>query len=254
MDRLPSRRTNALNWPSLVVDLQRRLGFASPRQVLSAASKEIFPGRIAVVSSFGAESAVLLHMVAGIDPATPVLFVDTGQHFNETLEYRDRLIDHLGLKDVRSVGPSADEMARLDADLSRAVWDPDGCCAFRKIAPLERALAGFDAWVTGRKRFQAATRLDLPAFEHDGSHVKVNPLASWTLMDVADYVAIHQLPAHPLVSQGYTSIGCAPCTSIVGAGESQRAGRWRGIAKTECGIHRSRPSLRDTQVRALHAR
>jgi phosphoadenosine phosphosulfate reductase len=224
---------------SLAVDLQHQLGFAPPRQVLSAALKEIFPGRIAVVSSFGAESSVLLHLVAGIDAGTPVLFVDTGRHFTETLEYRARLIEHLGLTDVRSVGPSAEEVARLDADLSRAVWDPDGCCAFRKIAPLERALAGFEAWVTGRKRFQASTRLDLPVFEHDGAHVKVNPLASWTLSDIVDYVAVHRLPPHPLVSRGYASIGCAPCTSMVETGEDQRAGRWRGSEKTECGIHRS---------------
>jgi phosphoadenosine phosphosulfate reductase len=223
---------------SLAVDLQRRLGFAPPGQVLSAALTQIFPSRVAVVSSFGAESAVLLHLVAEIDAATPVLFVDTGRHFPETLQHRDRLVRYLGLKDVRSIGPSVDEVARLDADLGRAAWDPDGCCAFRKIAPLERALAEFDAWVTGRKRFQAATRLDLPVFEHDGTHVKVNPLASWTLTDIADYAARHRLPTHPLVSQGYASIGCAPCTSIVRAGESQRAGRWRGSAKTECGIHR----------------
>jgi phosphoadenosine phosphosulfate reductase len=224
---------------SLSVDLQRRFGFAPPRQVLSAALTRIFPNRIAVVSSFGAESAVLLHLVAEIDAATPVLFVDTGRHFAETLQYRNRLIEYLGLKDVRSIGPSAEEVARLDADLSRATWDPDGCCAFRKIAPLERALAGFDAWVTGRKRFQATTRFDLPVFEHDGTHVKLNPLASWTFTDIAGYVARHRLPTHPLVSQGYASIGCAPCTSIVDAGESQRAGRWRGSTKTECGIHRS---------------
>jgi phosphoadenosine phosphosulfate reductase len=231
---------------SLAIDLQRRLGFAPPRQVLSATLTEIFPSRIAVVSSFGAESAVLLHMVAGIDVTTPVLFVDTGRHFTQTLQYRDRLIEQLGLRDVRSVGPSADEVARLDADLVRAAWDPDGCCAFRKIAPLERALAGFDAWVTGRKRFQATTRLDLPVFEHDGTHVKVNPLASWTLADIADYVTVHRLLPHPLVSQGYSSIGCAPCTSIVGACESQRAGRWRGTEKIECGIHRS-PSFQPAE-------
>jgi phosphoadenosine phosphosulfate reductase len=240
MDCLPGRPTSALNRPSHVFELQRHLGFAPPRQVLSAALQEIFPGRIAVVSSFGAESAVLLHLVAGIDAATPVLFVDTGRHFIETLQYRDRLTDHLGLKDVRSIGPSIGDVARLDSELSRAVWDPDGCCAFRKIAPLESALAGFDAWITGRKRFQAATRFDLPVFEHDGMHVKVNPLASWTVKDIADYVAVHRLPPHPLVAQGYASIGCAPCTSIVGFGEGQRAGRWRGLAKTECGIHRPR--------------
>ena len=224
---------------SLVRDLQNRLGNASPDQILSTALKTVFPARIAVVSSFGAESAVLLHMIARIDAATPILFVDTGRHFVETLEYRDHLTAHLGLKDVRSVGPSLEEVARLDADLSRAVWDPDGCCAFRKVAPLERALAAFEAWVTGRKRFQASTRADLSAFEVDGNHVKVNPLASWTADDIAAYSFAHELPTHPLVAEGYTSIGCAPCTSIVQPGEDPRAGRWRGFEKTECGIHRS---------------
>jgi phosphoadenosine phosphosulfate reductase len=223
---------------SFVAALQRRLGYAPPRQILSAALTDLFPGRIAVVSSFGAESAVLLHLVAGIDPATPVLFVDTGRHFAETLNYRDRLVGHLGLTGLRTVGPTAAEAARLDADLSRAVWDPDGCCAFRKVAPLERALEGFDAWITGRKRFQAATRFDLPVVERDGAHIKVNPLASWSAADVADYVRAHDLPAHPLLAQGYRSIGCAPCTSIVAPGEDPRAGRWRGFDKTECGIHR----------------
>jgi phosphoadenosine phosphosulfate reductase len=222
----------------LATDLQRRLGYAPPAQVLSVALKEVFPGRIAVVSSFGAESAALLHLVAAIDPATPVLFVDTGRHFTETLDYRDRLVAQLGLKGVRSIGPSAEEVASLDADHSRAVWDPDGCCAFRKVAPLERALLDFDAWITGRKRFQAATRFDLPVFEFDGAHVKMNPLASWTAADIANYVAAHRLPPHPLVAQGYRSIGCAPCTSIVQPGEDPRAGRWRGFEKTECGIHR----------------
>jgi phosphoadenosine phosphosulfate reductase len=222
----------------VIFDLQRRLGYAPPSQVLAATLRDIFPGRVAVVSSFGAESAVLLHQVAAIDATTPVLFVDTGRHFPETIDYRDRLIAHLGLSGVRSVGPSAEEVARLDADLSRATWDPDGCCAFRKIAPLRRALSGVDAWISGRKRFQASTRLDLPVFEVDGDHVKVNPLASWSEADVAAYVARHGLPAHPLVAQGYLSIGCAPCTSIVAPGEDPRAGRWRGFDKTECGIHR----------------
>jgi phosphoadenosine phosphosulfate reductase len=226
----------------VIFDLQRRLGYAPPSHVLAATLRDIFPGRIAVVSSFGAESAVLLHQVAAIDPATPVLFVDTGRHFPETIDYRDRLIAHLGLSGVRSVGPSAEEVARLDADLSRATWDPDGCCAFRKIEPLSRALAGFDAWISGRKRFQARTRLDLPVFEIDGEHVKVNPLASWSEGDVAAYVARYRLPPHPLVAQGYLSIGCAPCTSIVAPGEDPRAGRWRGFDKTECGIHRSTSS------------
>jgi phosphoadenosine phosphosulfate reductase len=221
-----------------VGELQRRLGYAPPEQLLSAAIRDLFPGRIAIVSSFGAESAVLLHMVAQVDPATPVLFIDTGRHFVETLQYRDRLAAHLGLRDVRSIGPTADEIVRLDPDFSRAVWDPDGCCAFRKAAPLQRALRDFDAWVSGRKRFQSASRFDLTAFEADDTHVKVNPLASWSAADLAAYVATHRLPPHPLVAQGFSSIGCAACTSAVEAGEAQRAGRWRGFEKTECGIHR----------------
>ena len=222
---------------NVVAELQRRLGYAPPAQVLSAALHELFPGRVAVVSSFGAESAALLHMVAAIDPATPVLFIDTGRHFVETLADRDRLAAALGLRDVRTVGPTAEEVARLDGDLSRATWDPDGCCAFRKIAPLERALQGFDAWITGRKRFQAATRLDLPVFERDAARVKINPLASWSAADIAGYVATHRLPPHPLVAQGFQSIGCAPCTSAVRPGEDARAGRWRAVDKVECGIH-----------------
>ncbi|MBN9089193.1 MAG: phosphoadenylyl-sulfate reductase [Reyranella sp.] len=219
------------------IDLQHRLGLAPPATVLAAALRELFPGRIAVVSSFGSESAVLLHHVAAIDPATPVLFIDTGRHFDETLEYRDRLSAHLGLTDVRAIGPTVEEVARLDADATRAVWDPDGCCAFRKTAPLRRALAGFDAWITGRKRFQGSTRVDLPVFEADPPHIKVNPLARWSSADITAYRAEHRLPAHPLVAQGFASIGCAPCTSAVRPGEDARAGRWRGFDKTECGIH-----------------
>jgi len=224
--------------PDLVVDLESRLAESLVTQALQIALKEIFPGRIAVVSSFGAESAVLLHMVAVIDAATPVLFIDTGRHFGETLEYRDRLIGHLGLKDVRSIGPSAEEAATLDADFNRATWDPDGCCAFRKVRPLERALAGFDAWITGRKRFQGATRSGLPIVEFDGTHVKVNPLANWSAAGIEAYIAGHQLPVHPLVALGYRSISCASCSSISRPGEDPRAARWRGFNKTECGIHR----------------
>jgi phosphoadenosine phosphosulfate reductase len=223
-------------------DLQRRLGYGGPTKVLTAALRDLFPGRIAVVSSFGAESAVLLHLIAAIDRTTPVLFIDTGRHFVETLQYRDRLTAHLGLSDVRSVGPTAEEVARLDGDATRAMWDPDGCCAFRKTQPLQRALAGFDAWITGRKRFQATTRFDLPVFEADPPHIKINPLASWSTADLIAYVAEHRLPPHPLVAEGFASIGCAPCTSALRPGEEARAGRWRGFDKTECGIHQQRPT------------
>ena len=220
-----------------VESLQEQLGDAPADRLLPAVLRELFPGRAAVVSSFGAESAVLLHLVAAIDPATPVLFIDTGRHFLETLDYRDRLARHLGLRDVRSIGPTAEEVARLDADSSRATWDPDGCCAFRKTAPLQRALGGFDAWISGRKSFQAATRSELPAFEADGAHIKINPLSRWSAAELAAYATEHRLPRHPLVAQGYASIGCAPCTSVVRPGEDPRAGRWRDLEKIECGIH-----------------
>ena len=218
--------------------LQHRHGDASADDILTIALRQAFPGRIAVVSSFGAESAVLLHLVAGIDPSTPVLFIDTGRHFPETLAYRDALAARLGLQDVRSIGPSATDIAKLDPDTTRAAWDPDGCCAFRKVAPLARALVPFDAWISGRKRFQASTRAELPAFETDGARIKVNPLARWDAAQLADYAAAHELPPHPLVARGYLSIGCAPCTSPVFGDEDPRAGRWQGLEKTECGIHR----------------
>jgi phosphoadenosine phosphosulfate reductase len=200
-----------------------------------------FPGRIALVSSFGAESAVLLHMVASIDRATPVIFLDTGKLFPETLRYRDALCARLSLTDLRSVAPDAGRLARTDAQGRLWETDPDLCCWQRKVEPLDEALGGFAAWITGRKRNQAALRRALPLVE-DGpdGRVKVNPLAGWDQDDIAAYFAAHDLPRHPLESQGYRSIGCAPCTRPVRAGEDPRAGRWAGREKTECGIHLAR--------------
>ncbi len=198
-------------------------------------------GEVAVVSSFGAESAVLLHLVAMVAPATPVLFLDTGKHFAETLAYRDALVARLGLRGVITLTPEAAVLGASDANGLRWSYDPDGCCAIRKVAPLARALAGFDATLTGRKAFQASTRAGLPRFEIDSSdragRLKINPLADWDAARLAAHMAQHDLPAHPLVAQGYPSIGCSPCTSRVAAGEDPRAGRWRGWDKTECGIH-----------------
>jgi phosphoadenosine phosphosulfate reductase len=196
-----------------------------------------YAGRTALVASFGAESAVLLHLVAGIDRATPVLFLDTGKLFPETLAYRDRLIARLGLADVRSIRPDAAAIAAADpaGDLWRR--DPDRCCALRKVEPLARALAGFDVWITGRKRYQGGLRRELPQVERVDGRIKLNPLAAWSEQEVDDYFARHALPRHPLEAEGYRSIGCAPCTSPVGKDEDERAGRWRGSEKTECGIH-----------------
>lgn len=218
--------------------LAERLGDL-PATALIAAVADEFRGRIALVSSFGADSAVLLHLVAEADPALPVLFLDTGKLFAETLEYRDRLARRLGLRDLRILRPDPVELGA--GDPSGWLWtaDPDGCCALRKAAPLERALAGFEVWISGRKRHQAATRAALPVVEHDESgRLKVNPLAAWSSEALEAYRAAHDLPAHPLVAEGYPSIGCQPCTSRVLPGEDPRAGRWRGRGKTECGIHR----------------
>ncbi|NIJ64852.1 phosphoadenosine phosphosulfate reductase [Sphingomonas leidyi] len=194
-------------------------------------------GDAALVSSFGAESAALLHLVAQADPNTPVIFLDTGKHFPETLAYRDQLAAHLGLNDLRIVAPDAEAIEKRDSTGLRWSYDPDGCCEIRKVIPLERALAGFDTSITGRKAFQASTRNALPRFELDGDRLKFNPLATWTKTDIEAWFERHDLPRHPLEAQGYLSIGCAPCTSVVKAGEDPRSGRWRGWDKTECGIH-----------------
>lgn len=196
-----------------------------------------FPGRIAVVSSFGAESAVLLHMLAQVDPSVPVIFLDTGKLFAETLGYREHLIARLGLTDVRSVSPDADRLSEHDPDGLLHRSDPDRCCLIRKVEPLERALSGIQAWVTGRKRFQGGVRADLPTLEPADWRLKINPLAPWSREAVTSYLDRHGLPRHPLEAQGYLSIGCAPCTSPTAPGGGVRDGRWAGLDKTECGIH-----------------
>lgn len=207
------------------------------RAVLRLAIQDLFPGRIALVSSFGADSAVLLHMIAGVDKATPVIFVDTGHLFPETQAYRDTLVGHLGLTNVQSVAPSAEDLATYDAESFLWNSDPDLCCEVRKVRPLGRAIEGFEAWITGRKRFQSDTRAALPLFEAEGARTKINPLAGWDASRLLKYLDEHDLPRHHLVAKGYPSIGCIPCTSAVRPGEDARAGRWRGKGKTECGIH-----------------
>lgn len=198
-------------------------------------------GDLATVSSFGAESAVLLHLVAQVDPSLPVLFLATGKHFPETLAYRDALVDRLGLTGLRNLVPDPATLAAKDETGLRWSYDPDGCCEIRKVVPLAGALAGYDATITGRKAFQSSTRANLPRFEVDSSdaqgRLKINPLIDWSGEDIQAYFEEHDLPRHPLVAEGYPSIGCAPCTSKVAPGEDPRSGRWKGWDKTECGIH-----------------
>jgi phosphoadenosine phosphosulfate reductase len=206
-------------------------------RLLRLAIEDLFPGRIALVASFGADSAVMLHMISQIDTATPVLFLDTLHLFPETLAYRDTLVERLGLTNVITLKPDAETLAKEDPDKFLWSTDPDRCCAIRKVEPLAKALKGYDAWITGRKRFQAATRSALPLFESDGERIKLNPIATWTQADIEAYFKAHALPPHPLVAKNYFSIGCIPCTSPVRPGEDPRAGRWRGRGKTECGVH-----------------
>ncbi len=217
--------------------LDASYGGLPAKDVVALAVEELFPARIALVSSFGAESVVLLHILAEIDPHVPVLFLDTGRLFPETLEYRAKLTERLGLRDVRSIGPEEDRLAALDP--LRALWmtNTDLCCRIRKVEPLARGLKGFDAWFTGRKRFQSRGRSSLRLFEADGQRIKVNPLADWSAADLTAYARERDLPPHPLVAKGYPSIGCVPCTDRVLPGEDARAGRWRGLDKIECGIH-----------------
>lgn len=217
--------------------LMRRAAAGDAMGLLEAAICGEFRGRIAAVSAFGTESAVLLAMIAEIDRATPVLFLDTGRHFPETLDYRARLTEALGLSDVRVIAPAAEAVARTDPGGELWFFDPDACCGLRKIVPLGTALDPFAAWISGRKRFQGGARAALPMVEAAGGRVKLNPLAAYTPDQLAAEFARRNLPAHPLRAAGYPSIGCAPCTRPADPA-NPRAGRWAGRGKTECGIHR----------------
>ena len=217
--------------------LNRRFADGGTRAMLAAVLAESAGRRVGVVSSFGAGSVVLLHMIAGVDPSLPVLFVDTGKLFAETLAYRDAIVARLGLTDVRTA--AAGDAMIAAADPHGALWQADkaACCALRKVAPFADLIAPFDIWISGRKRYQGGARGQIPLFEADGPRLKVNPLAHWTSGDIEVYRAAFDLPQHPLLARGYRSIGCEPCTTPVAEGEDERAGRWRGSGKTECGIH-----------------
>jgi phosphoadenosine phosphosulfate reductase len=218
-------------------ELDRALGDASPAEVIAAALQTVGRVHLAVVSSFGTESAALLKVMADVDPAIPVVFLDTGWLFEETLAYRDTLIATLGLRDVRSIKPLEETLSRQDPD--RELWfsDPDACCRIRKVEPLARALAPFSAWINGRKRFQGGLRADIPVVEQDGVRLKFNPFANVSREAIEAIYALAKLPPHPLAASGFLSVGCMPCTSRTSPDEDARAGRWRGRAKTECGIH-----------------
>ena len=220
-----------------LAELRARYGHLDGADLLGPIVNEVFPGRIALVTSFGAESAVLLDVVAEVDPGLPVLFLETGKHFAETLIYRDRLAEQLGLTDVRSVQPDPTELVSEDPDGELNRHDPDACCALRKVRPLARGLAGFEAWITGRKRFQSSTRAGMPTIEVEDGRWKINPLARWSAKDVERRFTERRLARHTLATVGYKSIGCAPCTHPPPDPNDPRSGRWAQSGKTECGIH-----------------
>ena len=224
---------------TLAVRLDAELRRAHPRTILEAAV-ESFGDKLALVSSFGAESAVLLDIAAKVKPDIAVLFLDTGMLFGQTLDYRQQLAARLGLTNVRDLRPQYQDLATGDPQARLWETDTDACCHIRKVLPLDRAISEFDAWITGRKRFHGGDRASLRVVEHADGQVKFNPLANWGKEDLDAYIAEHDLPAHPLVAQGFPSIGCWPCTQPAADGEDARAGRWKGLDKTECGIHVAR--------------
>lgn len=227
--------------PAAILDaaahLNARFADAAPAEIVRAALEQVGREKLAVVSSFGTESAALLKVVSDVDPAIPVVFLDTGWLFEETLAYRDALAKRLGLRDVRTIKPRQETLEREDKD--RELWftDPDACCYIRKVEPLARALEPFDAWLNGRKRFQGGERSAIPVVEADGRRLKFNPFAAISPDAVKAIFAEAKLPPHPLQAKGFASIGCMPCTSRAKPGETSRAGRWRDREKVECGIH-----------------
>jgi phosphoadenosine phosphosulfate reductase len=219
-------------------ELERRYGHLEAEAIIEIAVERFREeGGIATVSSFGADSAVLLNMVASVDKSLPVLFLDTGQHFGETLQYRDQLADDLGLTNLIMIHPEREALAASDPEDVLHKSDPDLCCEIRKVEPMARAVDPYAAWFTGRKRHQSKTRAEMPVFEAVGPRIRINPLARWTTADQAAYMRANDLRENPLVAFGYLSIGCFPCTQPVKPGEDERSGRWAGFAKTECGIH-----------------
>jgi phosphoadenosine phosphosulfate reductase len=234
--------TGAALQPSQAAALDSALRDAPPAKVIEAALQTVGREHLALVSSFGTESAALLKVMADVDPAIPVVFLDTGWLFEETLVYRDTLIATLGLRDVRSIKPLDETLSAKDPD--RELWfsDPDACCRIRKVEPLARALKPFSAWINGRKRFQGGARAEIPVVEDDGAKLKFNPFANVSREEIEAIYQLAELPPHPLVASGYLSVGCMPCSSRSAPGEDERAGRWRGKAKTECGIHTMKTS------------
>ena len=217
--------------------LRAAYGALNAEALLRAVALTEFPGQIAIASSFGSESAVLLTLVARVDPALPVLFLDTGVLFPETYQYARLLTERLGLADVRWWRPEPRLLRQQDPDGDLWLTDPDRCCYHRKVRPFRRALAAFPCWASGIKRAHGGARGAIEHLELEEGRIKVNPLAHWTDAEIQAAFRDWGLPQHPLVTRGYRSIGCVPCSRAARPGEDPRAARWDGRGKSECGIH-----------------
>lgn len=204
---------------------------------LSGILSDPLSGKIALVSSFGTEAAVLLHMVSQAKKDTAVLFLETGMHFNETHDYIETLRNQLGLTNLHLITPDEKLIAQEDPNSDLNKTNPDMCCTLRKSFPLQDALVEYDGWITGRKRYHGGERANLPFIEREERQLKINPLVHYSPKMIADYFIEHKLPPHPLLAKGFRSVGCAPCTVKTKDGDDVRSGRWTGVDKAECGIH-----------------
>jgi phosphoadenosine phosphosulfate reductase len=219
--------------------LERQYHGIDGEEFLRAIIEDEFPGRAAIVSSFGTESALLLALAARVKRDIPIIFLDTGHHFPETLAYRDLVQRRLGLTGLRTVKAAAPALADRDPDAALWQFDTDACCGLRKVEPLQEAIRGFDVLISGRKQYHGALRRFIPRVEAVDGLVKVDPIADWSPERVEEAFEALDLPRHPLIARGYRSVGCRPCTVPAGTAGDPRAGRWAGQAKTECGIHRT---------------
>ncbi|MDB2414958.1 phosphoadenylyl-sulfate reductase [Rickettsiales bacterium] len=205
------------------------------------------PGKVALMSAFNPEDVILSYWLSEFAPSTPILFLDTKKHFPETLRYKDAIVKQLGLKDVRVFEPKEELINNIDKDGELWKYQVNRCCWLRKVEPIERGIkeGGFNILITGRRIEQTPERTDMKFIEEDSEkgQIKINPLMNWTRDERDDYMKEHNLAHHPLYDLGYLSIGCAPCTTPIFAGENERAGRWRHTktgedkGKTECGLH-----------------
>ncbi len=236
--------SNETSSEALAARLRGEYGHLDGKALLEALIHSELGGKIMMTSSFGAEAVVLLDLVASVDPTIPVIFLDTRRLFGETLRYQRDITERLGLEDVRIIKPDSGDLENIDPDDMLFTTDTDKCCEIRKVLPLQKSLKtleeqGFKGWITGRKRFQNAHRESLDAIESSDNFVKINPLLHWTDSDIKSAFLEKNLPPHPLVADGFKSIGCMPCTTRTEEGANARSGRWAGQEKTECGIHLS---------------